>query len=155
MLVQMLRVLALIACTFAVFPASAVERGSKDETVALVKKAVALYRSAGSEKALAAFNVQSDEFQPKDLFTVVIGLDGIMRQHAKVAAFNGKNVTRLRDADGKYFVEEQLKVANGPGSGWVEFAFSNPVQQAIENKIMYLEKVDDVFIGVGYYVSRK
>lgn len=152
---RILRVVVLVICTLAAFPASAVERGSKDEAVALVKKAVALYRSAGPEQALAAFNVPGGEFQPKDLFTVVIGLDGVMRQHARVAGFNGKDVTRLRDADGTYFVQEQLKVAHGPGSGWVEFVFSNPTEQTIENKIMYLETVGDVFIGVGYYVSRK
>jgi len=152
---RLIRVLAFVLCAAAAFPALAVERGTREEAVALVKKAVALYRTAGPEKALAAFNIPGGEFQPKDLFTVVIGLDGVMRQHARVAGFNGKDVTRLRDADGKYFVQEQLKVARGAGSGWVEFVFSNPTEQTIENKIMYLETVGDVFIGVGYYVSRK
>jgi signal transduction histidine kinase len=64
-------------------------------------------------------------------------------------------VSQLRDADGKSFVQEQLKVAKGPGAGWVEFVFSNPAEKMIENKVMYLEKVDDVFLGVGYFVSRK
>ena len=152
---RLLRVLIVLSCTLAAFPASAVERGTREEAVALVKKAVALYRSAGPEQAQAAFNAPGGEFQPKDLFTVVIGLDGVMRQHARISAFNGKDVTRLRDADGKYFVEEQLKIAKGPGSGWIEFAFSNPTEKTIENKIMYLETVGDVFIGVGYFVSRK
>lgn len=155
MIERLFRVIAVLVALCSAIPAFAAERGTADEAKALVQKAVALYRGAGPAAALAAFNETGGAFQPKDLFVVAIGLDGVMRQHAKVAAFNGKDVSQLRDAEGKLFVQEQLKIATGPGAGWVEFVFSNPAEKTIENKIMYLEKVHDVFLGVGYFVSRR
>ncbi|MBI5165945.1 MAG: cache domain-containing protein [Magnetospirillum sp.] len=131
--------------------AEAAERATADEAMALVKKAVALTKSAGRDKALAAFNDPNGDFQPKDLFIFVQDLKGLMVQHAKNPGLNGKDLSTLKDIDGKLFVAEMMTVSTEKGSGWVEYKWVNPQTKKIDPKMSYVEKVDDWFIGAGIF----
>ena len=62
-----------------------------------------------------------------------------------------KNMTELKDADGKYFVKEFIEVANTKGKGWIDYKWTNPATKAIEPKSTYIEKVGDVLVGCGIY----
>ena len=44
-----------------------------------------------------------------------------------------------------------VKIANGPGSGWVNYKWPNPLTNKIEDKSSYVEKMGDYFVGVGIY----
>ncbi|MBX9868292.1 MAG: hypothetical protein K2X63_00700, partial [Burkholderiaceae bacterium] len=50
----------------------AAERATKEEAVAMVKKAVAFYKKNGREKSLAAFSDQSGQFRDRELFLIVL-----------------------------------------------------------------------------------
>lgn len=132
-------------------PALAEERASPEEAQALVKKAVALYKSAGKDKALAAFVDPNGGFMPKDLYIFVQDMKGGMVQHAKNAGLNGKDLSGLKDPDGKAFVAEMVKVAADKGAGWVDYKWTNAQTKKIEQKSSYVERVDDLFIGAGIY----
>lgn len=143
----------LVALVFSV-PAMAEDRGTADEAQALVKKAVALYKSVGRDKALATFSDPNGGFFPKDLFVFVQDLKGIMILHTKNPGFNGKDLSGLKDTDGKMFVAEMAKMAAEKGSGWVDYKFVNPAIKKIEPKASYVERVDDIFIGCGIYKAQ-
>jgi signal transduction histidine kinase len=48
-------------------------------------------------------------------------------------------------------VREQVEIAKGKGSGWVDFEWVNPVSQKMEHRSAYLERMDDYFVLSGIY----
>jgi cytochrome c len=69
---------AIAALSFGAFAADSV---TKDEAVAMVKKAVAAIKSDGAEKAYAEINNPTGPFVDRDLYIVVYGLDGMVLAH--------------------------------------------------------------------------
>lgn len=151
MINRMMMAILIAASLLLPLTAEAAERATADEAMALVKKAVALTKSAGRDKALAAFNDPNGDFQPKDLFIFVQDIKGLMVQHAKNPGLNGKDLSTLKDIDGKLFVVEMIKVSTEKGSGWVEYKWVNPQTKKIDPKMSYVERVDDWFIGAGIF----
>ncbi len=133
--------------------AQAADKGSADEAVALVKKAVAFLKANGKDKAYAEFNNTSGQFVTKDLYVFVYGLsDGLNLAHGANPKMVGKNLMELKDANGVFIVKEFIKTANGKtGNGWVDYQWPNPVTKALEAKSTYVEKAGDVLIGCGIY----
>jgi cytochrome c len=148
------RVLLAVMATLAISPAFANERGTPDEAVALVKKAIAYYKANGKEKTFAAINEQNPEFKYKDLYL----FGSISKEGAPLAAHGanprmvGKDMSALKDAEGKPFAKEILDLGNSKaGKGWVDYKWPNPVTKAIEPKTTYVERVDDVYFACGVY----
>jgi hypothetical protein len=73
-----LAVAAVAALSFGAFAADPV---TKDEAVAMVKKAVAAIKAEGAEKTYAEINNPSGKFVDRDLYIVVYGLDGMVLAH--------------------------------------------------------------------------
>jgi cytochrome c len=43
-----------------------------------------------------------------------------------------------------------ISIANGPGSGWIDYKWPHPLNNKIEDKASYVEKMGtDHFVGVG------
>ena len=63
----------------------------------------------------------------------------------------GVNVIDMKDADGKPFIREILKMANEKGNGWQDYKWPDPVQKTIRNKSSYVEKIDDWYVCAGIY----
>lgn len=128
------------------------DKGTKEEAVALVKKAVAYLNAHGKEQAAAAFNDPKGEFVDRDLYVYAADVGtGIAWAHGANAKIVGKSVRELKDADGKYFVKELLEVAQAKNHGWVDYKWPNPVTKAIDAKTTYVEKVGNNVIACGVY----
>lgn len=147
-------------CTLCLFslllsaPVLAAERGSPDEAVALVKKAIAYLKEHGKEKAFAEFTRPSGDFADRDLYILAFSTngDGIALAHGGNARLVGKSLLELRDVDGKYIVKEFVKTANDKtGKGWVDYKWPHPVSKAIEAKSTYIERIGDTAIACGIY----
>ena len=151
MLNRALRLLCLVVAIAFAGPATAQEVGSADEASALVKKGIAFYKAQGKDKAFAAFADPNGGFQTKDLYIFVQDMKGLMLAHGKNAGLNGKDLSGLKDSDGKLFVAEMMKVVSEKGSGWVDYKWVNATTKKIEPKSSYVEKVDDMFFGAGIY----
>jgi len=133
-------------------PAWAADKGTADEAVAMVKKAAALIKSAGKEKAYAAISDPANkDFHDRDLYVYVYDLNGVALAHGNNPKMVGKNLLALPDSNGKLMIKEMVELAKSKGTGWVEFKWPNPVTKAIEQKAGYIEKVDDVMVGSGIY----
>lgn len=150
-----LRWLALL-CLGAFFQASAVaasERGTADEAVSLVKKAVAYLQANGREKAFAEFNNTKGQFVDRNLYIFVYDLKGtnLAIGNGNAAKMVGKNLIDMRDADDKYIIKSLIDIANTKGKGWFDYKWPNPVTKSIELKSSYVEKVDDILVGCGIY----
>ncbi|MFS2003514.1 cache domain-containing protein [Duganella sp. CT11-25] len=134
--------------------AGAAEKGTADEAVAMVKKAGEFLKKNGKEKAFAEFNNPKGAFLHKDLyiFTFLANGDGIEQANGANVKLVGKNVTEMKDADGKFLIKDILALGMGKdGKGWVDYKWPNPSTGTIDAKRTYVERVDDVIIGCGIY----
>eukprot|EP01034_Spumella_vulgaris_P038468 gene38468-47503_t len=133
-------------------PAYSADKGSANEAVAMVKKAVALIKSDGKEKAFAAIaDPANKDFHDRDLYIYVYDLNGVAVAHGVNPKLVGKNLLDMKDNEGKAMIQEMVKVAKEKGSGWVDFKWPNPVTKAVEAKSGYVERAGDLLVGSGIY----
>lgn len=127
------------------------KRGTAEEAKAMLDKAVAFYKANGQEKALAAFNDPKGPFVQGDLYIFALGLDGKILAHAIKPKLVGKGQMEIRDADENNFIKQMVDVAKSKGSGVIEYKWENPVSLVVEKKSAYIEKVDEMILGCGYF----
>jgi signal transduction histidine kinase len=151
-MVRVLAAFATIAFFAQISVAPAGEYGSKDEAVAMVKRVEDMFASAGAETTFKAVSDKSTaSFHDRDLYPFIYDLSGRCVAHGARPALIGKNLLDLKDQDGKYLIREMVSIARGPGSGWVNYKWPNPISNRIEDKTSYVEKMGDYFVGVGVY----
>jgi len=132
--------------------ALAADKGTADEAIAMVKKASALIKSDGKEKAFAAFADHGNAaFHDRDLYIFVYDLNGVALANGNNSKMVGRHLIDMKDNEGKPLIKEMVEVAKGKGKGWVEYKWPNPVNSAIESKASYVERVDDMLVGSGIY----
>lgn len=132
--------------------AVAADKGTPDEAIAMVKKAVALIKSDGKEKAFAAISDPANAtFHDRDLYIYVYDLNGIALAHGNNPKMVGKPLIGLKDNEGKPMIKDMVDLAKSKGKGWVDFKWPNPVTKAVEAKSGYIEKIDDMLVGSGIY----
>src|SRR6266852_6225340 len=148
---------ALIAASFAGLllvgsAVSAAEFGTKDEAAAMVKRVHEKFNKDGAEATFKAVSDKSTpEFHDRHLYPFIYDMTGVNVAHGARPALIGKNLIDLKDQDGTYLIREMVKISNGPGSGWIDYKWPNPITNKIEDKSSYIEKMGDYFIGVGIY----
>src|SRR6266566_1476834 len=121
---QLLRVGALSALVST--SAFAAEWATKDEAVAMVKKAVAFIKEQGPEKAYAEISNKSGRFIDRDLYVVVYQLDGVVLAHGSNEKLIGKDLSDAQDVDGKFYVQERIELAKKQPTFWQDYKFVNP-----------------------------
>jgi len=144
---------AAIAFLIGTALATAGEFATKDEAIAMVKKAAATIKEQGAEKAYAEFDAKGGKFTDRDLYVVVYGLDGKVLAHGANQKLVGKDLIDAQDVDGKYFVKERTELARKQASFWQDYKFVNPTTKKIEPKQMYCERVGETAVCAGVYKS--
>jgi signal transduction histidine kinase len=134
-------------------PAWSAEYATKDEAVAMVKKAVAFIGQQGADKAYAEFGNKGGQFTDRDLYVVVYGLDGKVLAHGANAKLIGKDLIDAQDVDGKYYVKERTELARKQANFWQDYKFVNPVSKKIEPKQMYCQRLAETAVCSGIYKS--
>jgi len=143
--------LGLLVLAWGVHPAPAADKGTKEEAVAMVKKAVAYLKTHGREKALAEFNNPKGQFHDKDLYVFAGDMQGHCLAHCTMPELVGKDLMDLKDPDGRYITKERLKLLRKSNPTWQTYKYLNPITKKIEKKSTYLQRVGDLYIGVGVY----
>lgn len=149
----LLHALALAGATLvlASVPALAAERGTPAEAEALVHKAVAFLKANGPQKAAEAFT-QGGAFKDRDLYVSYYELSGKVLGHGANPKLVGKDLIGLKDPDGKPFIQMIVDVARTKGKGWTgSYKFRDPLTDKLAEKVIYVERVDDTWVGVGVY----
>ena len=132
------------------FTAGATSADDSGKAVALVKKAVAFYKTNGIEKALDEFSNPKGQFSLGDLYVFVYDNKGTMLAHPNNTLI-GQNLIEVPDATGKLFRKDIIDTAASKGSGWVDYKYKNPKNKEIESKTTYFEKIEDLVICCGIY----
>lgn len=128
------------------------EKATREDVVAMVESAVARIKAVGAEKAAREFMEDDRKWKAKGLY---ISMYNIKKNRVVVVAHGmdqkliGKDLTGLRDADGKLFLQEALKLAQE--GGWVYYKWPDPVTRKLCAKASYILKVprSDYAILVG------
>lgn len=146
---KMIAVAATAALAFAAAPALA--GASKDDAVAMVKKAVEAIKADGADKTYVVISDKTGPFVKDDLYVVVYQLDGKVLAHGANAKFIGKDMIDAQDVDGKLYVKERVEMAAKQPSFWQDYKFVNPVSKKVEPKEMYCERLDNTAVCAGVY----
>jgi cytochrome c len=151
-MIRLFTAIATVAFMTIALSASATEYGTKDEAVAMVKRVEVMFNKDGPDVTFKAVSDKSiAEFHDRDLYPFVYDMNGNCVAHGARPALIGKNLIDLKDQDGKYLIREMVDVANGTGNGWVDYKWPNPLNNKIEDKASYVEKMGNYFVGVGVY----
>lgn len=127
------------------------DRGTKDEAVAMAKKAIGFIKANGAPKAYEAFTAKQAEFHDRDLYVIVYDSNGKCLAHGNNAKLVGKDLIDAQDADGVYYVKDRVAKMKTQTSFWQDYKFANPVSKKIEPKSTYCEKLADTAVCVGIY----
>ncbi len=139
------------AISSSVYAAS--DRGTPEEAHGLVKKAIAYYKTNGNEKTMAALNNPKGSFIDRDLYVFVHDDKGIYYAIAPKPNFIGKDLSGVKDANGKLIVKEQIDALKTANDMWQEYDWQNPVSGKIEHKKTYCEKIDHLQFCAGAYTN--
>ena len=123
---------------------------TKDDAVAMVKKAVAAIKADGPEKAYAEIN-KGGQFADGEIYVVVSNFDGVTVAHATNPKLLGKNMTEVQDVDGKYFSKNMTELARKETSFWYDYKFANPATKKIQVKDQYCESLNETVVCAGVY----
>jgi cytochrome c len=145
----------LIAAALAALPLAAATGAapSKDDVVAVVKKAVEYYKANGKDKALVEFNKKDGMFAKGEDYVDVHDISGVCVAHPISPAKVGVNRLDTSDSAGKFYVKELVDAAKSKPSGWIEYVMKNPTTGKLENKTAYWEVHDGLIFKAGTYTE--
>lgn len=131
--------------------ASAADQGTAAEAEAMVKKAVAYIKANGNDKAFEEIT-NGKTFKDRDLYVFAYDFTGKNLAHGANPKLVGKDLSGLKDPDGKLIIPPLVEIAKSKGKGWSEsFKFRNPSTEKMEPKVVYVERVGDILLGCGIY----
>ncbi len=139
-----------LACSASAFAA---DQGTPEEAHDLVVKAVAYYEANGEAATMTALNDMNGDFVDRDLYVFVHDDKGVYYAIAPKQKFIGKNLSKIRDANGKFIVQEQIDVLATSDSMWQEYHWENPVSRKIQLKKTYCEKSGKLQFCSGAYAA--
>jgi cytochrome c len=125
--------------------------GTREEAVAMVKKAIAYLKANGKDKAFAEISNPKGRFVDRDLYVTVYDLNGTCLAHGFNQKMVGKNMIDLKDPDGKPFVKERNEMAKTRDQFWIDYKYINPTTKQIASKSMYTERFGDILVCCGVY----
>lgn len=132
-------------------------RGTAAEAQDMVKKAVALIKSAGPESAYKTFTEHPDgAFKDRDLYVFVYDFQGNCLAQGANPKMVGKNFIDLKDMDGNQLIKGQIEMVKTKKAGWYgPYKFTNPVTKALDEKKAYCEQgAGDTDVCVGVYMGK-
>jgi len=127
------------------------DKGTREEAIAMVKKAITEIKVKGLAKTIVEVNDPKGPFVDRDLYVMIYDMNGKNLAHGANPRMVGKDLMDLRDRNGVYFIKERIDIAKTKGSGWQDYDFVNPVSKKIESKSLYIEKAGDVIVTSGVY----
>ena len=130
---------------------------TKEDAVAMVKRAIAHYQKFGAEKTIAAINNKAPEFFQGELYVAANDpINGIALAHPLAPKMVGKYMMDLKDSDGTPFAKELWDVAKSGKPGWVDYRWPNPVTKEIQDKTAYVEAAPDgkIYFNSGVYKKK-
>ncbi len=128
----------------------------KEFAVDAVNDALSLIRTMGKD-AFRILKDTSSEFVYKDTYVFV--LDTLYNTFVNPAdpSLEGRNQKDMKDANGKLFIQDIVKVAVDNGQGWVDYLWPKPGTTKPVRKSSFVKKIiikgDVLVVGTGVYLD--
>jgi cytochrome c len=125
---------------------------SPEEVQALVERAADYIQEHGRKQAFADFTRPDGGFVDGELFIFCNDAANIQLANGGNPMLVGKNMSAVRDAEGRLPASELFRIAQAKGRGWYEYVWPNPARGRVERKVAYVARIDDQTIcASGYY----
>jgi cytochrome c len=105
----------------------------------------------GMDKAKAEFMDHSGKFVDRDLYLIVIAKDGTRVVHGQNPKLVGKQYFESVDVNGYEYGKAVQQIVQGSGTGWISFAFKDPITGKVLPKQNYVERAGDYTYLAGVY----
>ena len=135
------------------FAGTANAEDKKAHVLSMMDKAIAHFKSVGQDQAFKDFDTNGD-FKNGEFYVVGQSIEsGNIIYHGANKKLEGKNLTKVKDTDGKLFVKDMIDMAASNGTGWVDYKWPHPETKKITQKHSYVARIDstDTFLMIGYY----
>lgn len=130
---------------------AAAEEASRANAQKMVESVMAMHRSAGPEKTLAAISTREGPFHKGELYAFAYNTKGEVVAHPVNAKLIGKNMIDVPDPDGKLFRKVIVEMALAKGGGVVDYKYKNPTNGKMEPKLAFFQRAGDVIYLCGAY----
>jgi cytochrome c len=124
------------------------------EIEALVDKAAPLIDSKG-KSVFSELGKPDSEWRRGDTYLFISTMDGTQIFSGGFPNLNGKNLSDLKDSNGKLLIREFIKTVQSKGSGWVDYMWPKPGQSQPSQKWSYVKAVkidgEPGYVGAGFY----
>jgi len=141
----------LLAVAAATAAATAQSAGTPAQAEALVRDGIAHLEAQGRERAFTDFSDPNGPFRRGELYLVAYAPDGVVLAHGAMPRLIGRNLLRLADPDGRFFVRERVERAQREGRFWQQYRFVNPVSGQVESKSTYCHGTPGAIVCAGIY----
>ena len=128
----------------------------KEFAIDAVNDALSLIRTMGKD-AFPTLRDTASEFVYKDTYVFV--LDTLYNTLVNPAdpSLEGKNQKDMKDAAGKLFIQDIVKVALDNGQGWVDYLWPKPGTTKAVHKSSFIKKIivrgEILVVGTGVYLD--
>ncbi len=124
---------------------------AKLDAKTLVEETVKYCKSVSRDECFKA--IDSDKFSKGELFIFAFDYKAIGVANGRIHKLIGKNFWNLKNPDGMYIFREQVKTAQKPNGGWLQYKWKKPDGTSIM-KLSFIKDVDGSFyVGSGLTVK--
>lgn len=133
-----------LAATFA--------HANRDDAEALHKAALAEARAKGVEGAGKEFS-NGGPWIKGSTYVFIADFKATVLAHSANPKIIGKNLWDVKDADGKLFVQDQVRIAQTVGTGTVQMRWMNPATKQIGDAEVLLARIPgaEAYLGTVYF----
>jgi methyl-accepting chemotaxis protein len=127
------------------------QQGTAQEAMDMVGRAMTLRRQSGRESFVQAITANG-EFFDRDMYVFALDSQGAYRAFGGKPEKVGSRVQDIPGVDGAALLASIIAQAELE-PGWVEYDIVNPATGAVQTKMSYVTKIDDLYVGCGVYKS--
>jgi len=126
------------------------QQGTAEEAMVLVDRAIQHRNRSGRDAFVRDLTEPAKNFHDRDMYVFALDRQGVYRAFGGKPEKVGSRVQDIAGVDGQVLLENIVTQAEVE-PGWVEYDIANPVTGAIQGKMSYVVKVDDLYVGCGVY----
>jgi len=129
--------------------------------IAQLRRGVDFARANGVEKLIEVLKNPDDQrrasFVSGNYYIWIFRTDfksnAIVIAHPINKAIENRDFFAIKDADGKMFMKDIIRMANYKESGWVLYKWAHPSTMKAEAKLTYFYRIGDYILNDGFYLK--
>ena len=142
----------LTAAALTLAALSSAQAATREEAQAMLKAALGEIKAKGVEGAAQEFSTDA-HWNKGTLYVFVADMKANIVAHSANAKMVGKNLWEVKDATGKLFVQEQVKLVQSSNNGAVQMRWMNPSTKQIDDAEALVGRVPgkDLYVGAVWF----